>query len=177
MVEEDTFLRKILTILGVRISQYKLKPYEKYLSYIIIILGFIFIVHWISATFVNILMHGIHNVGRLVYILMPFHFILIWHFLNVQREKIAIISKKLYSDRKRYIRSNKQKYFVELFIMAMVLIPGVICLIVLVSGEQVSGMWSFGYKIPDEILIYIFSSYVAIIYYSCNIFIILVTFS
>lgn len=42
MVDEDDFLWKTLTILGVRISGYKLKTYEKYLSYITLILSCIF---------------------------------------------------------------------------------------------------------------------------------------
>lgn len=167
---------RILYILGIRISAYNLKPYEKYLSYIVRILGSSFILYWISAALFYAINHGIYNVGRIVYTLLPFQLIVFWHFLNVQKENISSIIKKLYRYRKRYVRDNEQTYCVQIFTMVLILIPGVISLIFTVSEKQVFDIWSYGYKINDIIIIYIFSFYVIFMYYSCTVFNILITF-
>lgn len=178
MVDEDNFLWKVLNILGIRISIYNLKPYEKYLSYIVRILGSSFILYWISAALFNAIKHGIFNVGKIVYtLIMPFQLIVFWHFLNMQKENISAIIKKLYSYKKRYARDNNQTYYVKFFTMAFILIPGIISLIFTVSEKQVFSIWSYGYKINDKIIIYIFSFYVTFMYYSCTMFIVLITFT
>lgn len=173
---QDKFLWKFLTIIGVRISGYKLKPCEKYISSFVITLGSVSMVHWISSTLFYTSTNGV-IIREFVYLLMPFQIILIWYFLNAQRGEFCDIRKELYSYRNRYIKNNNRTYYVELFLMVMILVPGVISLIVAVSDEKVSRIWSYGYKMQDEILAYMLSSYVTFMYYSWNIIIILVAFS
>ena len=177
MIEEDNFIWKILSVIGIRISEYSLKPYEKYLSYIIVILSSLFLVHWILVGLHLFLTGIVTNVGNIALIFMPIELILFWYFLYVQKESISIIKQQVYNYRNSYRRYTSQSLYVRLFVFALFSLPGVLSLLRSVLDENEIKLWTFGYKVQNKIAIHVFTFYVTFMYYFCNTAVTLVAFS
>ena len=91
MVEEDNFIWRILSVIGIRISRYCMKSYEKYLSQIIVIISFVFIIHWISITLNQFLISSTTNMELLYSSSCPlnsFLFGVLWIF----EKKASVLS-------------------------------------------------------------------------------------
>lgn len=108
---------------------------------------------------------------------MPVQLILIWYFLNVQKEKLCIITQKLHNYRNRCKEDNNHYYFVKCFVISLTFLPCVIFFIRTLYDCEVTKMWSYGYKIQSEIIRPVFSFYVVFGFYSCTTCIALVAFS
>lgn len=95
-IKEVKLLWQILTIIGIRISDYCLNPYQKCLTWMFEILSILLPLHWILASIYRILRYGDFHIRQLAYLLMPVQFILIRYFLNVQRATMRYIIRRLY---------------------------------------------------------------------------------
>ena len=174
-IKEDKLLWHILTIIGIRISGYCLKPHENFLSLSFKLLSLFFMLHWFLAAVYNVLRHTL--IAGCVYFLMPIQIILLWYFLNAEKETTLRITQKLYTYRNKYMLENKKGYFFYVIIITMILFPVIITLvsIILNKNEDIDFL-IFGYKIHGHIFVQILRFYANLIYYSCSTFIAFFTF-
>lgn len=195
MVKEDHFLLRILTILGISLSGYCLKSYEKYLSIIIKTLTSIFIIHWFSSFLYRIITQRSNELGEYVYLSMPMQLFLIRYFLIMQGENICCILQKLYSYRNSltrisrkncfmlrykkecFKRANNYQYLVKHFAIFLILLPCILATIVCALDKRTkNSIWTFGHEVRDKIILRILSFYDSILYYSFCTFFVFITF-
>lgn len=176
IAKEDKLLWRVLTIMGVRISGYCLKPHEKYISYSIKFLSILVLFHWILASVRDLLY--LTHIRELVFIIMPVQIVLLWHFLNSQKETMCYIIKKLYIYRNRYSSGNNQSCLLNTLIITILLFPAIISIVITIFDTKTSStIWSFGYKINGVIFLQIATFYGNFIYYSYCTFIAFLAFS
>ena len=177
MMEEDNFIWKILSVVGISISGYCLKPYEKYLSYVIVTVCSFFLVYWIFVGLHLFLTGSITNVGFIVLIFMPIELSLFWYFLYVRKGSISLSTQQVYDYRNSYRRYTSQSHSLKLFVFALFLLPGALSLLRSVLDADEIKLWTFGYKVHNKIAVVMFTFYFTFMYYFCNTIVILVTLS
>ena len=160
IIEKDKVLWRILAIIGINLSNYRLRTHEMLLSYFILLSYSFLALHWMSAS--TFYMYNRNILGGLSYFLVAAVPVVIWLLLNKKKKRISCIVEKLYIYRKQYMKEDNRPYMINNFIIIMissiVLIPS--CLLVLLPDTKLkTDFWLFKYEIKDNILHKIFIFY------------------
>lgn len=174
-MEEEKFLWKVLSIMGINLSNCSLKPYEKCLSFVFKLFSCMLIIHWsISIAFNSI--KSVKIVG-LIYYTLGMQSVLIYIFLKIKEKSISGIVQKLFSYNKRFATSGKRPWLFHTFVVSIILLPGVISFVLTVIENRNILFYTFGNTTKNRILHQIIAFYGDFIYYSTCTFTAFVSFS
>lgn len=127
-VKEDELLWHILAIIGINLSNYRLKTYENVLSILVILIIFMLSLHWISASVC--FMFTKKFINGFAYFLLPVQSILICLCLSTKKKSVSYIVQKLYVFRKRYIKKYRRLFLINAVIITMISLPIMISIFV-----------------------------------------------
>ena len=142
---QDEFLWRILAIIGINLSNYRLKAYEKILSWMIKSFISITSLHGISASI--FLLFQKQFIAGLTYLLLPVELILIFLFLNRKRKSVTFAVLKLYALRKRFAKQCEKPFLLNGAIMIMIFLPLLISIFLQISFPEVRAKMIFGHLV------------------------------
>lgn len=178
MIQKDILLWRILAILGINISEYKLGPCEKHLTIPILFVFALLLLH--SSSAIIYLMIKDNFVGGITVVLQNLQVFLVWYILTIKQTHIRDTLKTLYKYRHKYVKDKSKSDKIRSVLIVTILLPFVIaCLHVIFVSDKTEWVnyWLLDYTVPGSFFNTAIFIYGVSTHYICITFIIFFTIS